>query len=71
MDLLMVGDVVGPEATAWLADRLPSLRREHAINLVIVSAENCALTAAHPLDEEWPSSGALLMPSCSARPRSR
>ena len=40
---LMVGDVLGPEATAWLADRLPTLRDEHAIDLVIVNAENCAV----------------------------
>ena len=41
MHVLMVGDVVGPESTAWLADRLPTLRHEHAIELVIVNAENC------------------------------
>jgi calcineurin-like phosphoesterase len=44
----MVGDVVGPESTAWLADRLPTLRHEHAIELVIVNAENCAVTAPTP-----------------------
>src|ERR671912_657728 len=48
MNLLMIGDVVGPEATAWLADRLPTLRREHAVDLVVVNAENCAVTAPTP-----------------------
>jgi 2',3'-cyclic-nucleotide 2'-phosphodiesterase len=48
MHVLMVGDVVGPESTAWLADRLPTLRHEHAIELVIVNAENCAVTAPTP-----------------------
>ena len=48
MNLLMIGDVVGPQATAWLASRLPTLRREHAIDLVIVNAENCAVTEPTP-----------------------
>src|ERR671913_1968931 len=48
MNLLMIGDVVGPPATAWLANRLPTLRREHAIDLVIVNAENCAVTEPTP-----------------------
>jgi calcineurin-like phosphoesterase len=48
MNVLMIGDVVGPEATAWLAGRLPTLRREHAIDLVVVNAENCAVTASTP-----------------------
>ena len=48
MNLLMIGDVVGPEATTWLADRLPTLRHEHAIDLVVVNAENCAVTAPTP-----------------------
>ena len=48
MNVLMVGDVVGPEATTWLADRLPALRREHAVDLAIVNAENSAITAATP-----------------------
>ncbi len=48
MNVLMIGDVVGPQATAWLANRLPALRREHAIDLVIVNAENCAVTEPTP-----------------------
>ena len=48
MNVLMIGDVVGPEATAWLAARLPALRQELAINLVVVNAENCAVTAPTP-----------------------
>src|SRR5215217_7710675 len=48
MNLLMVGDVVGPEATSWLAERLPGLRHEHAIDLVVVNAENCAVSVPTP-----------------------
>ncbi len=43
---LFVGDVVGPAAVEWLAARLPALRAEHAIDLAIVDAENCAADAA-------------------------
>jgi calcineurin-like phosphoesterase len=42
MNVLFVGDVVGPPAVEWLAERLPGLRAEHALDLVIVDAENCA-----------------------------
>lgn len=41
MKVLFVGDVVGPEATRYLADRLPGLRREHEVDLVVTNAENC------------------------------
>jgi metallophosphoesterase (TIGR00282 family) len=40
--VLFVGDVVGPEATAYVASRLPELRREHGVDLAVVNAENCA-----------------------------
>jgi hypothetical protein len=43
---LFVGDVVGPTAVEWLASRLPALRAEHAIDLAIIDAENCAADAA-------------------------
>ncbi|MGO9488983.1 MAG: YmdB family metallophosphoesterase [Solirubrobacteraceae bacterium] len=43
---LFVGDVVGPAAVEWLASRLPPLRDEHGVDLVIVDAENCAEDAA-------------------------
>lgn len=42
MNLLFVGDVVGPVAVRWLAGRLPALRREHGVDLVVANAENCA-----------------------------
>ena len=44
--MLFVGDVVGPRAVAWLAERLPSLRAEHAVDLAIVDAENSAADGA-------------------------
>jgi len=46
MRVLFVGDVVGPRAVAWLAARLPVLRAEHAVDVVVVDAENCAADAA-------------------------
>jgi calcineurin-like phosphoesterase len=42
MNVLFVGDLVGPRAVEWLAERLPRLRAEHDIDLVVVDAENCA-----------------------------
>lgn len=44
MKVLFVGDVVGPAAAAYLAGRLPGLRRKHAVDLAVVNAENCAPT---------------------------
>jgi len=41
MRVLFVGDVVGPRAVAWLAARLPLLRSENDVDLVVVDAENC------------------------------
>lgn len=41
MRALFVGDVVGPRAVAWLAERLPRLRSEHGLDLIVVDAENC------------------------------
>ncbi|HLH14860.1 MAG TPA: YmdB family metallophosphoesterase [Solirubrobacteraceae bacterium] len=41
MRVIFVGDVVGPRAVAWLAERLPALIDEHAAELVVVDAENC------------------------------
>lgn len=46
MRILFIGDVVGPRAVDWLVSRLPDLRNERAIDLVIVDAENCAADAA-------------------------
>lgn len=50
MRVLFIGDVVGPEAVRWLADRLPSLRRRDAVDLVVVNAENAAVTGPCPTD---------------------
>jgi calcineurin-like phosphoesterase len=44
----MVGDLVGPDAVAYLAERLPGLRRDRDLDLVIANAENCAVTAPVP-----------------------
>lgn len=44
MRLLFVGDVVGPEAVSYLVARLPGLRREHGLDLVVVNAENADLS---------------------------
>ena len=44
--VLFVGDVVGPRAVDWLSARLPELRAEHGVGLVIVDAENCAADGA-------------------------
>lgn len=40
MNVLFVGDMVGPDASPWLASRLPDLKREHGVDLTIVNAEN-------------------------------
>ncbi|WP_300012594.1 YmdB family metallophosphoesterase [Pseudonocardia sp.] len=50
MTVLAVGDVVGAEAAAWLAARLPRLREEHRADFVVVNAENCAVTGPLPMD---------------------
>ncbi|HXW57885.1 MAG TPA: YmdB family metallophosphoesterase [Solirubrobacteraceae bacterium] len=42
MRALFVGDVVGPRAVEWLAERLPALREQHDAQLIVVDAENCA-----------------------------
>lgn len=42
MIVLFFGDVVGAEATDYLARRLPDLRNSKNADLVIVNAENCA-----------------------------
>ncbi len=41
MRALFVGDVVGPRAVQWLAERLPVMRSEHDLDLIVVDAENC------------------------------
>lgn len=46
MRVLFVGDVVGPRAVEWLAGRLPELRDQNGVDVVVVDAENCAADAA-------------------------
>ena len=48
--ILAVGDVVGEQATAWLADRLPAVRAAHTIDWIIVNAENCTVTGPSPMN---------------------
>jgi len=50
MTVLAVGDVVGADAAAWLAGRLPALREAHGADWVVVNAENCAVTGPSPMD---------------------
>jgi 2',3'-cyclic-nucleotide 2'-phosphodiesterase len=42
--VLFVGDVVGAAATEYVAVRVPELRRELGVDLVVANAENCAPT---------------------------
>jgi 2',3'-cyclic-nucleotide 2'-phosphodiesterase len=42
MNVLFFGDIVGAEAAACVAERLPGLRAELAVDLAIINAENCA-----------------------------
>lgn len=48
MRVLFIGDVVGPEAVRWLAERLPALRGRHGADLVVVNAENAAVSGPCP-----------------------
>ncbi len=38
--MLFIGDIAGREVGAWVAERLPGPRAEHAADLVIANAEN-------------------------------
>lgn len=42
MHILFFGDIVGAQAAALVAERLPGLRAELNVDLIIVNAENCA-----------------------------
>jgi calcineurin-like phosphoesterase len=48
VNVIFVGDITGPAATSYVAGRLPALRREHAIDLVVANADNVAVTGPHP-----------------------
>jgi hypothetical protein len=50
MKVLFVGDVVGEESVAWLAERLPRLRDRHQLDWIVVNAENAAVTGPSPMD---------------------
>lgn len=50
MNVLFVGDTVGPEAARYLASRIPELRQQHDLDLAIVNAENCAVTGPSPMN---------------------
>jgi metallophosphoesterase (TIGR00282 family) len=60
MKILMIGDVVGSPGRAFLRRELPRLRRELALDAVVVNAENCAAGSGVtvPLAEEILSAGA-------------
>ena len=48
MDIVFIGDIVGPEATAFAAEHVRSLRQARPVDLVIANAENCAITETTP-----------------------
>jgi len=47
-NVLVIGDIVGPDAVAYLAGRLPELRLAYDLDLVVANGENCAVTAPTP-----------------------
>ena len=46
MNILFIGDLVGQAAVPYTADRVRQLRADHAVDLVIVNAENATFDAA-------------------------
>jgi metallophosphoesterase (TIGR00282 family) len=48
MNVLMIGDIIGPDAVTYLAEHLPGIRRAYDLDLVVANAENCAITAPAP-----------------------
>lgn len=48
MNVVFIGDIVGPDAAAYVARRVPELRREHDAALVIANGENVAVTGPAP-----------------------
>ncbi|MBA3644253.1 MAG: YmdB family metallophosphoesterase [Chloroflexia bacterium] len=48
MNVLIIGDLVGPAAADYLAARLLDLRRDLHLDLVVANAENVAITADTP-----------------------
>ncbi|TCJ19928.1 hypothetical protein E0L93_02965 [Rubrobacter taiwanensis] len=46
MNVIFIGDIVGPGAVDYLARRLPPLREEHGADLVVANAENCLVSGS-------------------------
>src|ERR1700736_7008618 len=44
MRVLFIGDVVGPAAVAYLVGRVPRLRADLELDVVVANAENCGPT---------------------------
>lgn len=50
MRLLFIGDIVGEVGVGLVTERLPSLRREHAVDVVVANGENMAVTGRTPFN---------------------
>ncbi|HWV24738.1 MAG TPA: YmdB family metallophosphoesterase [Thermomicrobiales bacterium] len=48
MKVLFIGDIVGPDAVDYVVRRLPELREEHRVDVVIANAENCCVSKRTP-----------------------
>lgn len=48
MRVLFVGDIVGEAGVGYLADRLPQLREENAVDAVVANGENMAVSGPDP-----------------------
>ncbi|HYN89823.1 MAG TPA: YmdB family metallophosphoesterase [Ardenticatenaceae bacterium] len=48
MNVLFIGDIVGPAATHYVVEHLPGWRARHNVDLVVVNGENCDVTAPTP-----------------------
>jgi 2',3'-cyclic-nucleotide 2'-phosphodiesterase len=48
--ILAVGDIVGEDALAWLADLLPSVRADYDVDWIVVNAENCTVSGPSPMN---------------------
>ncbi len=48
MNVLMIGDIGGPDAVTYMAERLPGLRQAYDVDMVVANAENLAVTSPAP-----------------------
>lgn len=48
MNVLFIGDIVGPDALEWVANRIPTLRHDLGLDVVIANAENSFISGPHP-----------------------